>query len=328
MISRKLQNSVSATVALGGGGARGLAHLGALQAIQEGGFCVRRIVGTSIGSLVGGIYAAQPNLAASMAQVINYVTSPEFNEKQDSLCGASPRADMAATSGMLAWYDRIKSYLWARSLLSRVFRRRSLLSGKVIEEVIEQLVPDIDIKDTQIPLSVVAVDLKSGHQVVLEQGSLRRAILASTAIPGIFPPVEWDDMLLCDFGVLDSLPTLVASGFGNELVIGVDVGPSIQRVEECESALHILLRMDEIGERLYRRRSQEIADILIQPEVGRFQWFDFSQPEQLIQTGRETGRAEIVAWQNRHLPNAGKAQDRHSIFPINQGHSRLGTASG
>lgn len=293
----RLANSLTelspCVVALGGGGARGLAHFGAMRAVLEAGYHVDRIVGTSIGSLAGGMISSSGDLDESIRQVVSYVNSPLFESKQESLCGANPKTDTIEPSGMLAWYDRIKSYLWARRLLSRVFRRRSLLSGRVLEEVIKELVPDIDISDTQIPLSIVAVDLKSGHQIVLEKGPLRKAILASAAIPGIFPPVEWDDMLLCDFGVLDSLPTQVAKSYADQLVIGVDVGPSTEHILDCESALHVLLRIDEIGERMYRRYSHRLADILIRPDVGRFQWFDFSQPDQLIASGLEAGRTAI-----------------------------------
>lgn len=282
-----------ATLALGGGGARGMAHFGALQALREAGFDFGRIVGTSIGSLVGAMVAVEGNLDRSIDQVVNYVTSTEFEARQESLCGAHPKIDTSTTSGMLAWYDRIKSYLWARQLLSRVFRRRSLLSGTVLAEVIDDLVPDIDITQTLIPLSIVTVDLRSGHQVVLERGSLRKAILASAAIPGIFPPVEWQDMLLCDFGVLDSLPSHVARSYPSDVLVGVDVGPSIQKTDDCQSALHVLLRMDEIGERMFRRYSQKLVDILIRPEVATFQWFDFSDPDSLIQAGLEAGRTAL-----------------------------------
>lgn len=282
-----------AIVALGGGGARGLAHFGALEAVLEADIVIDRIVGTSIGSLAGGIFAANNDLNSSTQSVIDYVTSAKFRTKQASLCGASPTGDSTQISGLLGWYDRIKSYLWSRRLLTRVFTRSSLLSGKVLEEVISKLVPDIDISETKIPISVVTVDLKSGQQVVLEQGSLRKAILASASIPGIFPPVEWDDWLLCDFGVLDSLPTKVAKSLTSETVIGVDVGPNSEKIEACESALHVLLRMDEISERLVRKLSQQVADVLIRPNVGHFQWFDFSQPQQLIDAGLEAGRAAI-----------------------------------
>ncbi|MEM7475096.1 MAG: patatin-like phospholipase family protein [Planctomycetota bacterium] len=283
----------SATVALGGGGARGVAHFGALQAMEEHRIRIDRICGTSIGSLAGGIYAFEGNLEAAQKHVVEYLQSKEFRSKQESLYGASPTGTSSNSGGLLGWYDRIKSYLWAQSLLNRVFTRRSLLSGQFLEDVVEVLLPDIDIAETVIPLSIVAVDLKSGHPVVLEQGSLRKAVIASASIPGIFPPVVWEDKLLCDFGVLDSLPTAIAASYNSDLVLGVDVGPSPEPVEDCESALHVLLRMDEISERLYRSRSHELADILIRPEVGKYQWFDFSDPMRLIEAGLMAGRITL-----------------------------------
>ncbi len=290
-----------AVLALGGGGARGLAHFGAVQAVQEAGFVLDRIVGTSIGSLVGALCATEPSELRAASRVREYVTSPEFASQQASLCGANPKTNTSSPAGMLAWFDRIKSYLWARHLLSRVYRRRSLLSGHVLEEVIAALVPDIDITEASTPLSIIAVDLRFGQQIVLEKGPLRKAILASAAIPGIFPPVEWDDMLLCDIGVLESLPTEVAQSYHGDLMIAVDIGPSLERAVQCDSALHVLLRIDEIGERLYRRYSLSRPDILISPNVGRFPWFDFTQPDRLIQAGLDAGRTAIRTWL-RHQP--------------------------
>ncbi|MEM8733065.1 MAG: patatin-like phospholipase family protein [Planctomycetota bacterium] len=293
--SKRGNPSATATcvLALGGGGARGLAHFGATQAVFESGCKIRRFVGTSIGSLVGAMLATCENPFEPLERVVNYVESEDFKTKQELLCGAHPK-QTATHHGLLGWYDQIRSFLWARQMLTRVFRRRSFLSGQVIEEVIADLVPDIDIADTITPLSIVAVDLKTGHQVVLERGSLRTAVLASAAIPGIFPPVFWDDMLLADFGVLDSLPTQVARSYASDCpVIGVDIGPHLDPVDDCESALHVLLRMDEISERLYRRHSYTHADIVIRPEVGNFEWFDFSEPRHLIRTGLEAGRIAL-----------------------------------
>jgi NTE family protein len=289
-------------LALGGGGARGLAHFGAVQAVLENGLGIERIVGVSMGSMAGAMLAADENMLRVQARVLEYVASADFASRQEALFGAQP-GKSKTTSGLLAWYDQIKSYLWARHLLGRVFRRRSLLAGHVLEGVIAKLVPDIDIADLPIPLSIMAVDLRSGHPIVLERGPLRRALAASAAIPGIFPPVEWESMLLCDVGVLDSLPTQVARGYGAEMVVGVDVGPRLERTEECESALHVLLRMDEIGERLMRRFSQQQADILIQPVVGHYPWFDFSKPQRLIAAGFEAGQQAIAAWRNKQPPS-------------------------
>ncbi len=286
----------SAVLALGGGGARGLAHFGAAQAVYESGLEVERMVGVSIGSLAGAMLALDDSPTHVQQQLRSYLESDDFESKQESLFGTQPSSDKAS-AGLLAWYDQIKSYLWARHMLGRVFRRRSLLPGGVLEQVIAKLIPDMDIADLPMPLSIVAVDLKSGHPIVLERGPLRKAVAASASIPGIFPPVDWEGMLLCDLGVLDSLPTEIARGYASDLVIGVDVGPGLTRSERCESALHVLLRMDEIGERLLRRYSQQRADILIQPSVGHCPWFDFSHAQRMISLGFEAGRNAIASWQ-------------------------------
>ncbi|MCA9191614.1 MAG: patatin-like phospholipase family protein [Planctomycetales bacterium] len=282
-----------AIIALGGGGARGLAHLGALQAIEEAGIVIDRIVGVSIGSLVGAMSATGQTSHSATQHVLAYVTSRRFRTKQNALFGAHPKNSLT-TGGMIAWYDRIRAYLWARQLLNRVFRRRSLLCGQVLEEVISHLIPDVDIAELPIPLSIVTIDLLTGHQVVLERGSIRKAIAASAAIPGIFPPVEWNGMLLCDVGVLDSLPVRMARSYAtDQLVIGIDVGPTLEPISKCDSAIHVLLRMDEIAERLYRRVQIEEVDLLIKPEVGHIQWFDFCQPSRTVDLGRHAARLAI-----------------------------------
>lgn len=309
-----------AVLALGGGGARGLAHFGAAQAVYESGIEVERIVGVSIGSLAGAMLALDDQPTRVQNQVLNYLASADFQSKQESLFGAQPTAGKAS-SGLLAWYDQIKSYLWARHMLGRVFSRRSLLVGGVLEQVIARLVPDMDIADLPVPLSIVAVDLRSGQPIVLERGPLRKAITASAAIPGIFPPVEWDGMLLCDLGVLDSLPTEVARGYASDLVIGVDVGPRLGRAQRCESALHVLLRMDEIGERLLRRFSQQRADILIQPNVGDCPWFDFGHAERLMLAGLEAGLSALAHWR-REQPDENSPTSR--VVPECAAYNHLG----
>lgn len=284
----------SAVIALGGGGARGLAHLGAIQAIGEAGVQTERIVGVSMGSLVGALCASEPDIARVQAKAIQLLRSPVFQLKQKILFGAaSPEEETSA--GIFSWYGRVRKYLKAHRKLTRAVTSPALMSDEPLQESIDALLPDVDLQDLPIPLSIVAVDLLSGQRVVLEKGPLRKAVRASAAIPGIFPAVPWDAMLLSDIGVIESIPTLVAQAYAEDLTIAVDVGQNLSRIDQCNTAIEVLMRVDDICERLVRRQLLDAADVLIQPNVGSCPWFDFTHPEHMICEGHKAGHKALAS---------------------------------
>lgn len=295
-LSGKLAKRRKAVIALGGGGARGLAHLGAIQAIGEAGVQTERIVGVSMGSLVGAMCAAEPDIARVQSSAIQLLHSPVFQLKQKILFGAaSPEEETSA--GIFSWYGRVRKYLKAHRKLTRAVTSPSLMSDEPLQESIEYLLPDVDLQDLPIPLSIVTVDLLSGQRVVLEKGPLRKAVQASAAIPGIFPAVPWDDMLLSDIGVIESIPTVVAQAYAADLTIAVDVGQNLTRIDKCNTAIEVLMRVDDICERLVRRQLLDVADVLIQPNVGSCPWFDFTHPEQMISEGHKAGHEALASLQ-------------------------------
>ncbi len=294
----------STTLALGGGGARGVAHLGVIQALLEAGLTVDRIVGVSIGSLAGAMYAFDPDIHRVQQTALNYLLSEPFQRHQKLMFGAGGSGgDAESTGGVFAWYSRAKDYLRANRIFHRVISHPSLLPGVVLRDVVDHLLPDADIADATIPLSVVAVDLRSGHKVILERGSVREAVRASSALPAIFPPVDLEGMLLCDVGVFYSLPTTVARAYGTSQVIAADVSSDMRRIEDCGTALDVMMRMDEIGESLFRKHVRDAADLVISPDVSGIQWFDFSKPAELIATGLAAGREALRGW-SRSLTEA------------------------
>ncbi|NND98103.1 MAG: patatin-like phospholipase family protein [Pirellulaceae bacterium] len=304
----KTQQQRSAVIALGGGGARGVAHLGAIESIGESGVQTERIVGVSMGALVGAMCAVDPEIHRVQAKAIELLYSPVFLRKCCSLTGPASKLsdrDSECMAWYGNWYGRIKKSVANSRRFRRALKGPSLMRDNLLREAIEYLLPDIDIADTEIPLSIVTADLMSGHRVVLENGSLREAVLASTAIPGFFPPVAWDDgkAQLCDVGTLDSLPVAVAQSYARDLVIGVDVGNDQKAIQRCGTAIEVMMRMDEIGERIVRREMMKMADLVIRPEVGNRLWFDFSDPEQLIDEGRIAARQAL-----RSLPLAVSVQ--------------------
>lgn len=286
----------SAVVALGGGGARGISHLGVMQALGDAGVQTERIVGVSMGSLAGAMCAADSDIRHVQAKAIELLHSPVFQLKQEILFGAAPPNENESSGSLFSWYGRLRGYLKAHQRLTRAVTSASLISPTPLIDSIEYLIPDVCIEDLSTPLSIVALDLLSGQRVVLENGSLRKAVLASASIPGIFPPVEWGDMLLADIGVIESMPTQIAKSYASDLTIGVDVAQDRCRIESSRTALETMMRVDDICEMMMRRYLFAAADLIIRPDVGNVAWFDFSEPERLINEGRNAARLAIANW--------------------------------
>ncbi|WP_149498638.1 patatin-like phospholipase family protein [Roseiconus lacunae] len=299
--SRGRDNGV--VVAMGGGGARGLAHLGVMEAIGGAGVQTERIVGVSIGSLVGSLCALEPGIKAVQAKAIGLLHSPIFSAKCESLMEHAERMtkqtpSLDRTSGpfdwFATWYRRLERMMRHGHRLSRMIAGPSLLTNTLLEEAIELLIPDIDVSETQVPLSIVAADLKSAQRIIIENGSLRKAILASMSIPGFFPPVEWDDLLLTDIGVLDSIPVQSALSYGLGRTIAIDVSSDLRRHDSFRTTVDVMMRMEEIGEVICRRQALSLADVVIRPDVGNHPWYDFTQPETLIEHGRQAGHVAML----------------------------------
>lgn len=277
------------SLALGGGGARGLAHLGVIEKLLQADFEIHRIAGVSIGSLAGSLFALDGDIHGTTQRTLDYLRSDRFLEHQADLFEAAPAADQPMVSGLRAWFRQVRRYMAARRSLLSLIRKQSLLSRRVLAEIVESLLPDVDISELKIPVSVVALDLLSRRRVVLESGPLRAAVLGSMAIPGVFPPVEFGDLLLCDIGVMDAVPTREAQRDPTHTVIAVDVGAD---GEPCGnppvSGIETLLRLSDINESLMREYALALADIVIRPDVSSVPWWDFRDPELMIRAGRRS----------------------------------------
>ncbi len=282
-----------ATLALGGGGARGLAHLGAIEEIVRAGWTINRIVGISIGSLAGAMFAFDRDIDVVQRRALDYLLSPEFARKQQVLFSTGSADDETSSGGMFGWYHGLMGYLQSHQKLIRATTRRSFLPSAFLEDVVTHLLPDADLADAAIPIGVAAADLRTGKPVVLERGSVRDAVRASAALPGIFPPVEFGDYLLCDLGVVAALPTRLARKHSEDPVIAVDVAGGLQTLEDCPTAMDVLTRIMDIGEVTFRGDLYADPDIVIAPDVSRVHWADFSQSQHVINLGRAAARSAL-----------------------------------
>ncbi|MBS0260919.1 MAG: patatin-like phospholipase family protein [Planctomycetes bacterium] len=294
--TRRSTHRKKVTLALGGGGARGLAHLGAIHEILSAGFEIERVVGVSIGALVGAMYAFQPDLNAIQERALQFLRSPEFQRHQQRLFGTR-LGDSPDTPGTIATrYRRLADALRANRLMYRAIRRSSLVSGELLELVVKELLPDADLRDAAIPVCLIAVDLHSGRPVVFEQGPVRLAARASASVPGIFPPVAHEQQLLADIGGFAALPLGVARQLPHELLFAIDVGTELKPIARHPSAVEILLRMNDIGAALFREHVHESADLVIAPAVRHVEWCDFTSAEVLIQAGRQAARDALTQY--------------------------------
>lgn len=283
-----------ATLTLGGGGARGIAHLGAIEELLSAGFSVERIVGVSIGGLVGAMFAFEPDIARVQHKANAFLNSPQFQRHQRHLFGMQFATPAVAAGTIASRYRRLAGSLRANRLLYQAVRHSSILPGELLEQVVDHLLPDADIADARIPFSVVAVDLHSGRPVVFDKGSLRLAVRASASVPGIFPPVAFEGKLLSDIGGFSDLPLGVARSYAPRLLVAVDVGADLKPLARLPSAVEILLRMNDIGAALFREYVAAQADLVILPDVGHVEWFDFTSANAMIAAGRAATKLALT----------------------------------
>jgi len=275
-------------LALSGGGARGVAHIGALRALEEGGIPVDAIAANSMGAIVGGIYATGKDAAALERIVRSMDWASLFSGRPDrrNLPVARREDRYESTAGV--------SFGWKKVQLPRGL----LAEHRVNRFLIEHLSPagyaaGGDFDRLPIPFRAVATDLGTGEPVTIARGDLARAVRASMSIPLLLPSVEWDGRQLVDGLVSNNLPIDVAKAFGASVTVAIDVTSPPLEPSEYESGFGVAARVsDLLAQRRYRDFSAG-ADVSIRPDLGRHSATDYSGFEKLIEKGYEAAKASL-----------------------------------
>ncbi len=274
-LSWRLQPPV---IALGGGGARGFAHLGVLEVLQEQGLPIRALVGTSMGAAIAAMYLAHGS-TAKVAELWREAMKRKLIPKVRPL-GAAPQLG-AREHPLLQVARRIRK----RLVISFAVTRSTILGSDDMMQALEFMLPDIDIADLEQPLVVVATDLVNGEEVRLSSGSLRSAVMASAAIPGVLPQVQLDGRWLVDGGVVAEIPVLAARAMGWP-VLAVDTSMELPPFREGGLVLDTMMRTQVMTASRLRKRQLRRATHLIRPEVGYASWADWDECDRLIAAGR------------------------------------------
>lgn len=220
MLTTALAEGPKIGLVLGGGGAKGAAEVGVLKVLEKYGIKPDYIVGTSIGSIVGGLYAAGYSAAEleTMFQTQEWLTL--LTDRSSSLANEPYKVVDGVT------------YIFGFPILDRQAIGLGVMKGSSIEHLLDSMASAKGCKDfasLKIPFSCVAADIRSGKEVILHEGSVAKAMRASMAIPGVFKPVEIDNHMLVDGGMLNNLPVDVCRKMGADIIIAVDLQQNEQK---------------------------------------------------------------------------------------------------
>ena len=240
---------------LSSGGAKGLAHIGAIEELETHGYHISSIAGCSMGALIGGVYAAGK--------------LEEFREWMKTV-------------------DKKKMLELTDFSLSL----NHLVKGKKIIEAIMEFVPDVAIEDLPIPFCVVATDLKAGKEVLITKGSLFQAIRASISIPSFYEPVQRDDMILVDGGIVNPTPLNRVQRQPEDILVGIDVsGHDYKAQWEEHQNLNYFTVLSRSSSLMIHQNSLLMAeimkpDIFVGVQMGQYGIFDYDKSEEIIAIGR------------------------------------------
>ncbi|MDP8222398.1 MAG: patatin-like phospholipase family protein [Candidatus Lernaella stagnicola] len=281
-----MSKRVKIGLALGGGAARGLAHLGVLQVLERERIPVDLIAGTSMGSLVGAVYAARPHIDKIVERVVRFYSSPEFTNSRIHDLRRGAEEDMG-------FLDAVVSRLRKGIALGSQVTRLSYLDREDLYSLLKPFIDDRDIRSLHIPLGVIACEMVGGVQHVFRKGSVIDAVAASSAIPGAFPPIKLGDAEYIDGGVVNMVPVGVAREMGADIVIAVNVSHDAMHPAELKRALEVYFRTHEITKKILISLQVSEADVVITPAVGEHHWADFTAAEKIIAGGREAAEAAL-----------------------------------
>ena len=244
------------SLVLGAGGSKGLAHLGVIKALNEAGFEITQIAGTSVGALIGGLYAGKPDVK---------------------------------------WIEEIVYSLSYRKLSKIILerpRKSALIYGNNYHNFLKKILPIRNVEDTQIPFKAVASDLVSGEKYVFNSGPLVTAISASSAIPAIFSPVEYKGMLLIDGGAIDPVPVDEIEKNEKQPIVAVALYKNLfpKDFSKLKKAGLARIAFDsmQVAVSNLSKKAIKKADLVILPDVENINVLDFVKAKEYVEIGYRT----------------------------------------
>ncbi|WP_300566139.1 patatin-like phospholipase family protein [Flavobacterium sp.] len=268
---------------LSGGGAKGLAHIGVLKEIEKAGIKIDYIGGTSMGAIIGGLYAS----GYTASDLDSIFRGTNFDELLQDFV---PRNNKT-------FYEKQNDEVYALSLPFQHFKisvPRGLSKGLYNYNLISKLTHNVrhirDFNQLKIPFLCIATNVETGEEVVFNKGSLPLCLVASGAFPSLFAPVEIDGKLYVDGGVANNYPVEEVRKMGADIIIGVDVQDDLKNRNNINGATGVLVQISNFQMIEKMKAKKELTDIYIKPNIEGFSVISFDQSEAIVQKGVEAAQ--------------------------------------
>ncbi|NOZ08536.1 MAG: hypothetical protein GXO91_06615 [FCB group bacterium] len=267
-------------IALGGGGARGLTHIGILAELKDRQLAPDMITGTSIGAVIGAMYAATLDPVWIAERIKSFIDSDEYKKVGLDSLRISGQSNPSI-------FQTATNYVKQHVMFSIANDRLGLLRIERLQSVIEYMLPVKTFDQLRIPFKCSALDLNTGRDVVFDAGDLVEALTATSAVTGFIQPLVSGKYLLTDGGASQPIPLKLLQSMGPDVTIAVDVNLRNFRKLKNPNILQVLSRAEQVSTLKLSGLTCEAADVVILPETLNINWSEFGQVDTLVENGRK-----------------------------------------
>jgi NTE family protein len=272
-------------LALGGGGARGCSHIGVIKVLERAGISIDFVAGSSIGAVVGALYATTGEASKAEQRFKDFLKSEEYQKSGLELFKRKEPAEN--------FFGQVAKSVKERVVVNLAQSKSSLVSGKRLQSAMEFLIPEGRLEDTKIPFYAVASNILNGQQVLFSEGDMRAVVGASASIPGFLPPYEVNGYFLVDGSVVCPIPVEPARELGADVIIAVDVGQQLNENPDLNNVIDVIFQTNHMTARHYNLHLLKSADVVIRPNVGLVHWSEFKLLNYMIEEGEKVAEEAL-----------------------------------
>ncbi len=279
-----------------------MVHLGVIKCLEEEGIQPDIITGTSIGALIGSLYAYGFKYKQMEKKARELIESEEFKK-----LGFEFFKDHKKEHS----FRQLNDYIKERLIYAKMIIKPHIIEFDILRKLIKKFIPNLNIEDLPRPFATVSLDLVSGNDIVIKEGPLIDAVIKSISIPGIFPVCSENNKILVDGGPTASVPVDAAYSLGADIVIGVYLCSRLSEDFKLNSGIAINFRVDAIAKYRLNKVNAEKADVLIKPRVYTVHWADYRKIDYGINEGYRATKEKVKEIKRLIRPSLFRRKKKH-----------------